>query len=237
LRRLIRRLKQRIPDVPVGVRGDSGFCVPRVLRGLEALNEEFGDVDYLLGIARNPVLQRLLKPSLEQAAAAFATTKSRSRVFAELTYGAATWDRSRRVIGKAEHMSYGPNPRFVITSIEGFRAEAIYRAYCERGQAENFIKDLKNGLRADRLSCHRFAANFFRLLLHCAAYRLMLRLRQHVANLAPQHGRYQFDTLRRKLLKVAVVVWESCRRILIRLPYSFPLKGLFRKLALTLAPP
>ncbi len=236
LRRLVQRLKARFPDLSIVVRGDSGFCVPRLLHGLEELKAEFGDVDYLLGLARNPVLQRMLEPGMERAAARYATTQLSSRVFAELSYAAATWDRPRRVIGKAEYMSYGPNPRFIITSIDGFGAEALYRAYCGRGQAENFIKDLKNGLKADRLSCHRFAPNFFRLLLHAVAYRLMLGLRQEVAALAPQQGRCLFGTLRLTLLKVAVVVRESCRRILIRLPYSFPLANLFRNLALRLAP-
>lgn len=211
--------------------------MPRLLRGLEALNEEFGGVDYLLGIARNKALERSLQPSMAEAAETFARTRSRSRVFTELSYQAGSWGRERKVIGKAEHMSFGANPRFVITSIAGFEPALIYQVYCQRGQAENFIKDLKNGLKADRLSCHRFAANFFRLILHAVAYRLMLRLRQHGANISPQHGRYQFDTLRNRLLKVAVVVWESCPRLLIRLPDSFPLAALFRKLALQLQPP
>jgi hypothetical protein len=81
------------------------------------------------------------------------------------------------VVAKAEHSEMGANPRFVISSLQGFPADLLYRAYCERGQCENLIKDLKNALQADRLSCSSFRANFFRLLLHTAAYRLLHALR------------------------------------------------------------
>ena len=106
---------------------------------------------------------------------------------------------------------------------------------CERGRCENWIKDFKNALQADRLSCSRFAANFLRLLLHAAAYRLMHALRQRVAPLHEKLGRAQFDTLRLILLKVAAQVTQTTRRILVRLPRVFPQAALFRELAAQLA--
>jgi hypothetical protein len=116
----------------------------------------------------------------------------------------------------------------------------LYAAYCERGQCENYIKDLKNALAADRLSCSSFQANSFRLLLHLVAYRLMLSLREAVAAFSQVLGRAQFDTLRLRLLKVAALVSQSARRILIRLPSAFPLKNLFvaalRQLAIRPSP-
>ena len=99
---------------------------------------------------------------------------------------------------------------------------------------ENFIKDFKNARPADRLSCSTFAANFFRLLEHAAAYVLFHALRTQVASLAPQLGRAQFDTLRLQLLKVAAIVSQSTRRLLVRLPFAFPLARVFRQLATTL---
>ena len=107
----------------------------------------------------------------------------------------------------------------------------LYRAYCERGQCENWIKDLKNALKADRLSCSAFRANFFRLLLHATAYRLMHALRQEVSAFSAELGRAQFDTLRLRLLKVAVQVKQSTRRILVRLPKSFPQDAVFYQVA------
>ncbi|MBM4258994.1 MAG: transposase [Deltaproteobacteria bacterium] len=114
---------------------------------------------------------------------------------------------------------------------------SLYHASCGRGQCENFIKDFKNALQADRLSCSTFAANFFRLLEHAAAYVLIHALRTQVAVRAPQLGRAQFDTLRLQLLKVAALVSESTRRVLVRLPVAFPLAPLFRQLASSLTAP
>lgn len=125
-----------------------------------------------------------------------------------------------------------------MTTLDEFSPGLIYDvAYCARGQSENFIKDLKNALQADRLSCHRFVANAFRLLLHAIAYRLMHALRATVARVAPdveyvstdrvRLATAQMDTLRLRLLKVAAVVTFSVRRVLIRLSRAFPLAHIF----------
>jgi hypothetical protein len=134
----------------------------------------------------------------------------------------------------------------VVTTLNEFSPGLIYDvAYCPRGQSENFIKDLKNALHADRLSCHRFVANAFRLLLHAIAYRLMHALRAAVARVAPdvvyvstervQLATAQMDTLRLRLLKVAAYISSSVRRVLIRLPAAFPLAGIFFAVARELA--
>ena len=190
-----------------------------------------------MGFARNKVLERLLAPTMELARSRQVGSE-KVRRFSDLSYAAGSWSRSRRILGKAEVTWRGPNPRFVITSINGFAPEDLYRAYCERGQAENHLKDLKRALKADRLSCHRFAANFFRLLLHATAYRLLFTLRRIVGAVAPRLATLQFDTLRLRLLKVAGLVQQSVRRIVIQLPKSFPLSETFHAVAaqLTFAP-
>jgi hypothetical protein len=152
-------------------------------------------------------------------------------------YAAESWPQARRVVMKAELSAQGENPRFIVTSLTEFAPALLYYAYCERGQCENYIKDFKNALQADRLSCSTFAANFFRLLEHATAYRLLHALRTQVVPLAPRLGRAQFDTLRLQLLKVAALVSHSTRRLLVRLPFAFPLATLFRQLAQTLAAP
>lgn len=229
LRRLVRSIKQRLPNALVCVRGDSGFCVPRILTMLEQLDGEHGGVDYLFGIARNPRLERALAPYLERSACQATRCGGRARVFASFDYAASTWPHARPAVGKAEHLRYGPNPRFVLTSLANFPPRLLYDAYCERGQAENFIKDFKLGLNADRLSCHRFEANFFRLLLHVVAYRLMHALREAIAQVDPDAGRHEFRTLRARVLKVAVLVRQSVRRILLRMPAAFPMAATFAK--------
>jgi hypothetical protein len=238
LRRLIRRIKQRFPDASVVVRGDSHFAMPRILDELERLDQQLGGVDYLLGLAKNDVLVRRAQPVLELAREQSAREVRSVQRFTHWRYAAGSWPRERRVVVRAEHSVYwGANPRFLVTSLEEFDPETLYRAYCQRGDCENRIKDLKNALAADRLSCSRFLANAFRLLLHAVAYRLLHALRQRLAELGSSLARCQFDTLRVKLLKVAAFVQRSVRRITVRMPRSFPYARLFHRLAHTGAGP
>ena len=235
LRRIIRRLKHRFPQTQIVVRGDSAFAVPRILRLLEELNRELGGVAYVVGLAQNAVLLRSGAVALNEARRRFQATKPPVQLFDAFPYAAESWPQPRHVVMKAEVNEHGANPRFVVTALSEFAPVLLYHAYCERGQCENFIKDFKNALQADRLSCSTVAANFFRLLEHAAAYVLLHALRTQVAPLAPQLGRAQFDTLRLQLLKVAALVSQSTRRLLVRLPFAFPLASLFRQLATTLA--
>jgi hypothetical protein len=237
LRRVIRQVKQRFPQAQIAVRGDSGFCTPHLLETLEQLNAELGDVEYLFGLAKNPALLKKAAPAMSQAEELFRSRREKAQCFSSFFYAAGSWSRPRYVAAKAEHSALGANPRFVISTLEGFPADLLYRAYCERGQCENRIKDLKNALQADRLSCSSFKANFFRLLLHAGAYRLLQALRQQVAEQSAVLGHAQFDTLRLRFLKVAALVTQSARRILIRLPRAFPWAEVFRHLASDLQPP
>ena len=235
LRRIIRRLKQGFPHAQIVVRGDSAFAVPRVLRMLEELDRELGGIAYVFGLAQNAVLLRFGAAALTEARLRFRATKQTVQHFDAFAYAAESWPQARHVVLKAEVSEHGANPRFVVTSLPEFAPALLSHAYCERGQCENFIKDFKNALPADRLSCSTFAANFFRLLEHAAAYVLLHALRTQVAPLAPQLGRAQFDPLRLQLLKVAALVSQSTRRLLVRLPSAFPLARVFRHLASTLA--
>lgn len=238
LTRLVRKIRARCPHAAILIRGDSAFAMPKLLRRLEQLDAELGDVDYVLGIAKNPRLLALAEPLRAAAAHQFAESGRFVRRFTWLSYAAKSWPAERRVVTKVEHSSRGENPRFVVTTLDEFPPDMIYDiAYCPRGQAENMIKDLKNAIGADRLSCHRFAANAFRLLLHALAYRLMHALRVTLARVAPEVeyvstdrlclGRAQMDTIRLRLLKVAALVTSSVRRVLIRLPQAFPLAHIF----------
>jgi len=237
LQRVIGKLKARFPRVQVVVRADAGFALPRVFAGLERLNAELGGIDYLIGIAKNPALLRLAEPALQAAEDQHAHCRHHVRDCSTVRYAAASWPHERTVVLKAEVSAKGRNPRFVVTTLEGFEATLLYDAYCARGQSENYIKDLKNALAADRLSCSSFVANCLRLLLHAAAYRLMRALRQAVATVRSDLGQAQFDTLRLRLLKVAALVRRSVRRLWIHLPAAFPLAAVFRQLAEQLAAP
>lgn len=246
LTRVIRQIRQRCPKAQIVVRGDSAFAMPALLEHFEQLHDELGDVDYVLGLARNARLVKLPEALRQLCEEQYAERKQFMRCFAWVSYAAGSWPRSRAVVSKIEHGSRGENPRFVVTTLSEFPPRLIYdAAYCPRGQAENFIKDFKNALSADRLSCHRFVANAFRLFLHAVAYRLMLALRQQAAEVAAptmhvstdklRLGVAQMDTLRNRLLKVAAEVTRSVRRVLIRLPRSFPLADIFVRLLERLA--
>ena len=149
LKLLTQRLRAAWPDVKLILRADSGFCRDRILRWCR-----WADVDYIVGVARNARLEALGAELLAQAQSAFAETGEKQRRFAWLDYAAATWDRERRIIAKAEYTEKGSNPRFVVTSLEG-EAQALYdQVYCARGEMENRIKEQQLGLFSDRTSCH-----------------------------------------------------------------------------------
>jgi hypothetical protein len=156
--------------------------------------------------------------------------------FGETRYAATTWSRRRRIIIKAEvvrHPDRDPknNPRFVVTNLPHTPGH-VYQLYRERGEVENRIKELKDGLALDRLSCSRFLSNQFRLLLTAAAYILVQALRHHGAGTTCATA--QVRTLRERLLKVAVWVERSVRRIVMHLPAAFPWQPTWRQLACAL---
>lgn len=231
LERVIRALKARLPAVAVVVRGDAGFGVPRLLDGFDALAAELGAIDYVFGLQKNAAVMRHAADAQARAAAQYTVTKQPTRTFVAFAYAAKSWPRTRHVVAKAEHLADGPNPRFVVTTLAEFPARVVYEwAYCARGQAENAIKDLKNALHADCLSCTRYLANAFRLLLHAAAYRLLSSVREHLAALAAPLATAQFDTLRLRLLKVAAFVRQTVGRVVVQLPRAFGLAPLLREL-------
>jgi hypothetical protein len=201
VRRLVRKLRAAWPNVAVELRADSGFAIPRLYAWCEA-----NAVDYTIGLIPNPVLERLAAPLLEDARIqSVERGGAKVRLAGEDRYQAGPWPRPRRVVFKAEILRKGPNTRFVVTT----RTDdplVLYDHYVDRGESENWIKDFKNALHADRLSDHRFWANAFRLLLHAAAYWLLDQLRRWL--LSAQAPRLQFDTLRLRVIKIGGWVRE-----------------------------
>lgn len=224
LKLLVERFRRQWPKVRILFRGDSGFCRWKLMRWCDR-----HDVGYLIGLPRNKVLERRAQPWVETSAAEFARTREKQRLFGEFTYGAATWDRERRVIVKAEHLELGPNSRMVVTNLAG-EPQALYdELYCQRGDAENRIKEQQLGLFADRTSCHGFVANQFRVLLSAAAYLLLETLRRETLQ-ETELAQAQVDTIRRKLLKIGARVVSSVRRVVIHMAQGYPLKELFARI-------
>jgi Transposase DDE domain group 1 len=226
LLRLVPRLQRAFPGVLIKLRGDAGFALPLLYDFCE-----FFGIQYVLGIPANCVFQRRAEPLQKKLKRRYRRTELPQRSFSSFRHRARTWSRQRRICYKAEHTAVGTNLRFLITNVAG-RASEIFAFYNDRGECENRIEEFKNGFRADRLSCHRFLANAFRLLLHAFAYNLvnLFRLLQ-----LPQAWRsIQIETLRARLFKIGARIRQTARCIRVHLATGWPWQALFVKLALAL---
>jgi hypothetical protein len=214
LKRLVRMLQSALPTTQILFRADAGFALPEVYETCEGLG-----VEYLISLARNERLQEMVAPLMAESRAKHAEDGQKSRCFGEISYAAKTWKTQRRVIVKAEVMKEGENPRFVVTNCAG-DPESLYDEYCQRGDCENRIKELKLDLFSGRTSCHKFSANAFRLLLHAAAFVLLSEVRRML--LGTGLARAAMGQIRLKLLKIAAQVQLSTRRVLVRMPRGHP---------------
>ena len=225
LARIVERIRLAWPKMRIIVRGDSGFCRENLMRWCEE-----NHVDYVLGLARNARLQRILGKELHEAKLQFEATGQASRVFRDFTYQTRkSWSRERRVVGKAEHLAKGSNPRFIVTSLpaEEHDARTLYEdVYCARGEMENRIKEQQMCLFADRTSCATMRANQLRLWLSSAAYTLLMVLRQFGLQ-GTEMAQARCDTIRLKLLKLGALVRTTVRRVWISLSESCPYQRVF----------
>jgi hypothetical protein len=222
LKLLVGKLRAAWPEVKITVRGDSGFCRWRLMRWCDSHG-----IGYVLGLAKNPALQRAARDEIARAERQFQQTGQPQRRFGSFSYAASTWDRPRRVIVKAEHNAQGANPRFVVANVPGDPQELYEDVYCQRGEMENRIKEQQLDLFADRTSCHRFLANQFRLLLSSAAYVLLQALRRTALE-GTELACAQVGTIRLKLFKVAARVVVTARRVVFHLSSSYPYQEVFR---------
>lgn len=202
-------------------RADSGFCRWKMLHWCE-----WASVDYMVGLPKNPRLERLAAPLMSQAREAFEQDQQKQRVFGWIDYAAGSWDRKRRIIIKAEHGELGKNPRFLVSNIEGDAQHLYEKVYCARGEMENRIKEQQLGLFSDRTSCYAWWANQFRVLLSAAAYVLMETIRR-VGLRGSDLARAQVGTIRLKLLKIGAVIVRNTRRIRFFFSSAYPYQQLF----------
>jgi hypothetical protein len=238
LEKIVAAIRRRCRRARIIVRGDSGFCQEEILAWCERQQPV---VYYCLGLTKNSVLIEKLGGALADARARRCLSGAASaRVFAEFEYRTQrSWSRSRRVVGKAEVMAAGDNPRFVVTNLpaDGFKGEEdrerfepqrLYEElYCARGDMENQLKQQVLDLRADRLSTHHLASNQLRLWLATFGYLLLERVRA-LGLAGTELGRATVGSVRLKLLKVAAQVRVSVRRVYVQLSSAYPWQELFR---------
>jgi hypothetical protein len=222
LKRVVSRLRTAWPSVEIELRADAGFAVPAVYEYCESEG-----IDYTIGLITNARLEALAVPLLDEAQERYEAEGQKVRLVSEGFYQAGSWSHERRVVYKAEAMAEGTNTRFVLTS-KTDEPKELYGWYVGRGECENRIKDFKRALKADRLSCHRFLANQFRLLLHAAAYWLLDVLRGKLV--AAGIERMQLDTLRLSLIKIGGRVRQLLTRVKLHLASSHPGQRLWQAL-------
>jgi Transposase DDE domain group 1 len=224
LRRLVAILRAHWPHVTIELRADSGFAIPALYTYCER-----EQIAYTLGLSPNARLRARAAPLVAQAAQQHQQTGEKVRLAGEGRYAADSWPHERRVVYKAEELAKGSNLRFVVTSRTDLPPLTLYNWYVRRGEPELWIKDLKDACFADRLSCHRFWANQFRLLLHAAAYWLLDTLRREL--LQAGVARLQLDTLRLRLVKIGGWVRQHAETLYLHLASSHPGEPLWRLLA------
>ena len=229
LRPLLARVRGHFgPRHPVALRADGEFAKPDLL----AYAERQG-LRYAIGFARTAKLLERVQPLCERAEARWVRRGTRVRLYTSLMYQTQSWRRPRRVVAKIERTGEGLNLRFVVTNRRG-RAKQIFHWYEQRGQAENYIKELKNDGAADRLSCSAYRANAFRFQLHAYAYNLAVLFRRRVLR-QTDLARCTLATLRLRLFKVGARVQRSVRRLWFHLASGWPGQALFDRVLRRLA--
>jgi hypothetical protein len=227
IERIVKRIRAAWPGVKIILRGDSGFCREELMAWCEA-----NRVEYVFGMARNRLLEKMVAEALEQARRQAEASQQAARVFVEFEHEtvSGTWSRRRRVVAKAEHIDGKSNPRFVVTSLgaEHWAAQPLYEElYCARGDMENRIKE-QFVLFADRVSAATMRANQLRLYLSVMAYSLLCGLRR-LGLRATQFANAQVGTIRLRLLKIGAQIRVTVRKIWVQMASSFPLQSLFHQ--------
>jgi Transposase DDE domain group 1 len=228
LERIVQKLREVWPEVRIIVRGDSGFCRDEIMSYCEN-NEK---LDYVLGLAKNSRLIQQIEPEMAEAQQIQQSTEKPARVFKDFCYRTRhSWSCERRVVGKAEYLAKGENPRFIVTSItrEEKDARALYEDfYCARGDMENRIKEQQLGLFADRTSTAWIRSNQLRLYFSSFAYILMQTLRR-LGLEGTELAQAQCDTIRLKLFKIGAQIQVSVRKVWISFSESYPYLSLYQK--------
>jgi hypothetical protein len=231
--RIVERIRRLFPTAKIRIRLDGGFAHPDLLDCFDAAP----DVEYVVAMASNAVLKRRAKRAMGTARRLSRRSGKTEHLYTETRYAARTWSHPRRVVIKAEVVREPgkepkDNPRFVITNLTQSPRWVYEGVYCQRGDVENRIKELHEGVSLGRTSCTDFWANQFRVLLSAAAYVLLQELRLRAARTAC--ARAQVWTLRERLLKLGARVIVSVRRVVLHLPHSFPFLSAFHRVALAL---
>ena len=223
LKRIVKKIRQYFPNTLLIFRADGHHSKPKVHEWCET-----NWVEMVLGQPKNKAIQRVFRTALKTAEEKFKENGRPMKYYASARYKAGTWKEYRRVVCRIIVDQQGRiDDRYIVTSFEGTKAKYLYESvYCDRGNAELFIKEHKRGLKSDRMSCNKATANQFRLFLHSAAYTMMHTLRKNLLH-GTELQKASFETIRLRLLKVAANISVKKTRIHFHMPEHFPLKDIF----------
>lgn len=228
LKRIVPQIRKSWPDVKIILRGDSGFCREDIMVWCEE-----NKVDFVLGLAKNERLKKKIKEDLVYAKLMYTTSGRASRIYDDFFYKTRrSWNRSRRVISKAEHLQKGSNPRYVVTSLSHEEADAAFlyeNIYCARGEMENRIKEQQLYLFADRTSTSKIRSNQIRLYFSSIAYLLVSSFRRLVLK-GTQMSKAQCHTIRLKLFKIGAQITVTVRKVWVSLAEGYPYREIFLKI-------
>lgn len=220
LRPIASALKEAFPRAQIVVRGDAGLAGPKLYDYCEE-----NDLRYAIGIQAYPPFKAHTDFDVRRMKERHERTGRPARHYSSLWHKAESWPHKRRVMYKVEVSSDEITRRFVVTNMKGLPIH-LYRFYSDRGTCETFIDELKNALEADRLSCRRFVANAFRLVMFALAHNLLRAFRAKLRGTALEGA--SVETIRSRLLKVGARVTETVRRVWIHIATGFPYRDLLR---------
>ena len=225
LKRIVNQIRKAWPEVEILLRGDSDFCREQIMAWCEE-----NEVQYVFGIAKNERVKAMIAEEMVEAKELSEQTGKGARVFKDFRYRTLkSWSRERRIVGKAEYLAKGANPRFVVTSItiERVEAQTLYeQVYCARGDMENRIKEQQLYLFADRTSTSKMRSNQLRLYFSSIAYSLMQALRR-LGLKGTQLAKAQCHTIRLKLLKIGAQIRITVRKVWVSWAQGYPYADLF----------
>lgn len=225
IERIVTQIRQKWPEVKITIRADSGFCREEIMKWCES-----NDADYILGFSKNERLKKIIAEELKEAKKMYEESGKASRVYKDFMYKTLkSWSRERRVIGKAEHLPKGSNPRFVVTSLSPDKIDAkkLYEEkYCARGEMENRIKEQQLYLFSDRTSTALLRSNQLRLWFSSVGYVLVNAFRKTGLK-GTEMAKAQCHTIREKLFKIGAMIKISVRRVLIMLASGCPYQEIF----------
>ena len=229
MKRIVAKLKLRFPTIEVIIRADSGFSGA----GFYKLADQY-DLKFCMGIAKNEVLAGFTKPDVDQVAERYlAAGKKHQQITGSFSYQAKSWEKAQKVYAKVESTGKGMNLRYFVSNMTSMNPEALYYDfYVQRGEhSENRIKELKNMCYADRLSCHRYWPNFFRLMLSALCYEFFRQIKLRIGKTKHQKAKkWQVSNIRLYLLKVGAMIKTRVRQIRISFSKAFRYQELLSEL-------